>query len=266
MAEDNPETPIPNRTHTRPDAQYVLNLLRNRPSNPKPLAPTQAQAHAHQPAPTLIETKAKTKINPDSTLRAMLERNRAHAERREARERRIERPLEYPHFTHALTCTEKACGRLLGALTLGLFYYDAREGIYDPRKSPAFFNTESAREMAMLPASMRAVREVNMGPGQKELYIPCILESLGLGAVRGEGDGEEGRDWTARREEEVAFAQYRVDYHVYLHYLRVECRVEAWDVQNHIDTKRWRWCLERGRGQGWGDLRGRYVWERRGAI
>ncbi|KAL2848509.1 hypothetical protein BJY01DRAFT_246381 [Aspergillus pseudoustus] len=202
-------------------------------------------------------------------------------------------PLYQCHFNSSFACRNATCASLIDSLTWGLFIYDASWGIYDPRRRPPFFNTFSPEAMEALPVWDRIVTEIVMPEEAEEGYVRAILEKLGFenggdddddddGEETGDGDPEgivEGNekkkgkgkgkasevDWTVKSEEEIAFAQYRVDYHAWLHYL-IETRVHRWELGDYMDTQRWKWCLERGRGQNWGDLRGRYVWERRGGI
>ncbi|KAJ0423440.1 hypothetical protein BJY00DRAFT_278560 [Aspergillus carlsbadensis] len=128
-------------------------------------------------------------------------------------------------------------------LTWGLFSYDAAWGIYDPRRGPPFFNKLSPREMEALPRLDRLLTEVVMGGEDEGGYANAIMGYLGLVPREaeqedGEGeesekseegdregdDGEKGKkadtsaadvDWTVKPLEEVAFAQYRADYHAY---------------------------------------------------
>jgi hypothetical protein len=200
-------------------------------------------------------------------------------------------PLKHGHFAESFTCANELCMAVIDNLTWGLFTYDAAWGMYDPRRAPPFFNKLSPSEMEALPRLDRLLTEVAMGPEDEAGYVNAIMGYLGLvprtvsqgvgGAKemkegdRESGDNEKGEkviakaadvDWTVKPPEEIAFAQYRVDYHAYLHYLLVRKGVRWFKLGDYMDTQRWKWCLERGRGQSWGDLRGRYVWERRGGI
>ncbi|KAL2809724.1 hypothetical protein BJX63DRAFT_344217 [Aspergillus granulosus] len=190
-------------------------------------------------------------------------------------------PLRQGHFRASFICTHPLCNSLIGNITWGLFIYDASWGIYDPRRRPPFFNQLSSEDMEALPAHKRLVKEVVMAEEDEGGYVGAILEKLGLDVAE-EGDADAGVkgkgkakaqekkasevDWTVKSPEEIAFAQYRVDYHAWLHYLLETTAVQWWELGDYMDTQRWKWCLERGRGQNWGDLRGRYVWERRGGI
>ncbi|KAL2859709.1 hypothetical protein BJX68DRAFT_262130 [Aspergillus pseudodeflectus] len=203
------------------------------------------------------------------------------------------KPLKHYHFAKSFACTNEQCMAVIDNLTWGLFTYDAAWGIYDPRRAPPFFNKLSPGEMEALPRLDRLLTEVVMGPEDEAGYVNAIMGYLGLvprevdreedgegkeseeGDSKGGGDEKKGKkvvtkaadvDWTVKPPEEIAFAQYRVDYHAYLHYLLVRKGVRWFELGDYMDTQRWKWCLERGRGQNWGDLRGRYVWERRGGI
>ncbi|KAL4868531.1 hypothetical protein BDV12DRAFT_197225 [Aspergillus spectabilis] len=173
-------------------------------------------------------------------------------------------PFQGPEYiTAALTCTNTACKAHIDNATVSLFRTDQRSHIYDTQYNPLFL-AHNPHNPAIKPAEPVNTKET-MTPAQRKLYkvkIDSSLQPETMQASLFPKDSKNDMDDIMESPEKLHdFARYKLEYHIYMHYMTSVQGISVSDAAAEIEMRRWQVRCEMVTENG-SDI----VGERRGAI
>jgi hypothetical protein len=172
-------------------------------------------------------------------------------------------PQGHEYITAALTCTNIACKMHINNATVSLFRTDERSCIDNTRYNPPFL-AQNPLNPATETAELINLKET-MTPPQRDLYTAKIDSSLRPEIMQASlfpnDNANDGDNMMESSDKLRDFVRYKLDYHIYMHYMVSVQGISVSDAAAEIEMRRWRVRCEM-RTENGSDI----VGERRGAI